>query len=235
MDNDLAQKAISLALSGDWKEALEVNLAIIKNKPDDVDSMTRLSRAYSELGNIKKAKEVAQNVLKIDPFNTIAKKSLEKWKGLKKIDTQNPSLSASPQNFIEEPGKTKTASLLHLGDPKVLVKIDAGDIVNLTTHSHRVCVTDANSKYIGKLPDDLSLRIKMLTSKGYKYIASIKSINKNGAKIFIRETFRPLKFKDVPSFSTEKIEYIAYTPPELVHKKEEAEIESSDIEESIED
>ena len=234
MDNDLAQKAIALALSGDWKEALEVNLTIIKNKPDDVDSLTRLSRAYSELGNISKAKEVAQKVLKLDPFNTIAQKSLEKWKGLKKIDKTNPSLSASPQNFIEEPGKTKTASLLHLGDPKILVKIDAGDIVNLTTHSHRVCVTDSGSKYIGKLPDDLSLRIKILTNKGYKYIASIKSINKSCAKIFIRETFRPPKFKDLPSFSAEKIEYIAYTPPELVHKKEEVETESSDVEEITE-
>ena len=235
MDNHLAQKAISLALSGDWKEALEVNLAIIKTKPDDVDSLTRLSRAYSELGNIKKAKEVAQNVLKLDPFNSIAQKSLEKWKGLKKIDKNNPSLSASPQNFIEEPGKTKTTSLLHPGDPKILVKIDAGDIVYLTTHSHRVCVIDADSKYIGKLPDDLSLRIKMLTSKGYEYIASIKSINKCGAKIFLRETFRPPKFKDIPSFSTEKIEYIAYTPPELVHKKEESEIEASDIDEGPEE
>jgi tetratricopeptide (TPR) repeat protein len=234
MDNDLAQKAISSALSGDWKTALELNLKIVKSKPDDVDGLNRLSRAYFELGNIKKAKEISQKVLKNDPFNSIAQKSLEKWKGLKKIEKQEMVSSITPQNFIEEPGKTKTVTLLHLGDPKILVKLDCGDVVNINTHSHRVCITDSDSKNIGKLPDDLSLRIKKMTLKGYKYTAAVKSSNKSCIKIFIRETFRPEKYKDDPSFPSEKIDYVAYTPPELVHRKEEIEAETSESEETPE-
>ena len=234
MDNDLAQKAISSALSGDWNTALELNLKIMKGKPDDVDCLNRLSRAYFELGNIKRAKEIAQKVLKIDPFNSIAQKSLDKWKGLKKIDKQGSVSGFTPQNFIEEPGKTKTVTLLHLGDPKILAKLDSGDVVNLNTHSHRVCITDSDSKNVGKLPDDLSLRIKKMILKGYKYTAAVKSSDKNCVKIFIRETYRPEKYRDDPSFLSEKIDYIAYTPPELVHRKEEADLDTPESEESSE-
>jgi tetratricopeptide (TPR) repeat protein len=232
MDTDLAQKAIFSALSGDWEEAKESNLAILKLNPNDVDALNRLARAYFELGNITKAKEEAQKVLKIDCFNSIAQKALEKWKGLKKAEIKSSPYS-KPQNFIEEPGKTKTVGLLYLGDSKLLAKLDAGDLVNLNTHCHRISITSIDSKYIGRLPDDLSSRIKKYSGLGYHYTAAIKCINKNQVKIFIRECGRPNKYKDVPSFPAEKIDYISYTPPELIHSKqdEEAKEEVSEIEE----
>lgn len=230
MDNDLAQIAIASALSGDWKKAQEINLKILKENPHDVDALNRLSRAYFELGSIKKAKVTAQKVIKLDPFNSIAKKSLDKWKELKKIDKQD-SIHLSPQNFIEEPGKTKNVFLMHLGDPKVLAKLDAGDIININTHCHRISITTSDNKYVGRLADDLSSKLRKLTNLGYQYTAAIKSINKNEVKIFIREVIRPAKFKDTPSFSSEKIEYISYTPPELVHKKEGVAPDFSETEE----
>lgn len=220
MDSDLAQEAISQALSGNWDQAVKINKFILTQEPNDIDALNRLARAYAELGNLDKAKKTCQKVLKIDPFNSIATKAQIKWKELKKGDTYT-SRPVSPVVFLEEPGKTKIVSLLHLGSSKILAKLDSGDEVQLSTHSHRVCVMGDDGKYIGKLPDDLSAKLRKLIKMGNEYQVFIKSIDKNDTKVFIRETKRSKKLSDVPSFQTEKFDYIPFTPPELVHKKEE--------------
>ncbi|OGM21081.1 hypothetical protein A2714_01995 [Candidatus Woesebacteria bacterium RIFCSPHIGHO2_01_FULL_38_9] len=220
MNKDLAQKAISSALSGNWQEAIEANLQILKDNPNDIDALNRLARSYAESGNFKKAKATAQEVLKIDPFNSIATKSIEKWKRLKKQDV-HPSYISMPQTFLEEPGKTKIVSLLYLGSPKAIAELDSGDEVLLNTHSHRVSVNIQDGKYIGRLPDDLSARLRKLIQLGNEYKVFVKSCQTQDVKVFIQEVKRAKNLSDVPSFSPEKIDYITFTPPELVHKKED--------------
>ncbi len=111
--------------------------------------------------------------------------------------------------------------LLHPCDAKVLARLDAGDEVIINTHAHRVTVTTLNGTYIGKLPDDLSVHLRKLIKYGNEYKVLVKSTDACSVKIFIRETKRSKKLADIPSFSTEKIEYISFTPPELVHKKDQ--------------
>jgi len=219
MNDNLAQDAISLALSGDWVTAQQINKEILKKDPKDIDALNRLSRTYAELGDLIKARKTAKKVLKADPFNTIAIKSLEKWKGLKKGETYT-SKPTSARIFLEEPGKTKILSLLHPGSAKVLGKLDSGDEVKFNNRSHRVSVVSASGEYIGRLPDDLSARLKKLIRYGNEYQVFIKSIDKREVKILIREIKRSMKISEIPSFSTEKIDYVSFTPPELVHKKD---------------
>lgn len=220
MDLDLAQKAINAALEGDWKTALALNKEILLENPSDIDALNRLARACAELGKIKTARSCAQKVLKVDPFNSIANKALKKWEGLRE-GTKTSSGTTLSESFIEEPGKTKVVPLLHLGDPKILAKLDAADEVKLTPHSHRVSVATFEGKYVGRLPDDLSARLIRFSREGYEYQTLIKSISPSEVKVFIRETLRPEKLSDIPTFLTEKIDYVAFTPPELVHKRAE--------------
>ena len=117
-------------------------------------------------------------------------------------------------------GKTKIVSLIHLGDARHIAKLDSGDTVKLNPLSHRVSILSQDGKYIGRLADDLSARLKQLMSFGNEYQAYIKSSNAQEVKIFIRESKRSKKLTDIPSFSTEKIDYISFTPPELVRKKD---------------
>lgn len=214
----LAQQAVSFALKGNWEKALKVNKAILKQNPSDIDALNRLARAYAELGDMKQARVTARKTIKIDPYNSIAKKCLAKWKALKKGETFTSSPS-SANAFLEEPGKTKLVSLLHLGSKKILAKLDAGDEVNINTHAHRVSIVTAGGDYIGKLTDDLSARLRKLIKYGNEYKAFIKSVDTQEVKIFLREVKRSPKLADIPSFSAEKIDYISFTSPELVHKK----------------
>ncbi len=218
MIQNLAQQAIEKALSGQWEDAKEINQSIIKQNPHDIDALNRLSKTYFELGNIKAAKATINKILKIDPYNPIAVRCSEKWKGLNKID-KNTSKQVSPDMFLEEPGKTKIIHLIHPCDKPILAKLNCGDIVFGNIKSHRISILSDSGKYIGKLPDDISIKIKKLIRAGYQYVYAIKSIDKNGIKVFIRETLRPEKYSSKSSFSSEKIDYIPYTPPELTHEK----------------
>lgn len=220
MKVDSAQEAISAALRGEWEKAIEINQSILKDEPNDVDALNRLARAYSEKGDLKKAKLFAQTVLKIDPFNTIAARCLKKWKsgpGYSQKVSQGPK---DPKTYLEESGKTKITSLLHLGNGKTLASLDTGDELKLSTNKHKVSVLTLSGSYVGKLTDDLSARLNKLIKFGNKYEVLVKSIDSGSVKIFIRETERSEKMSDTPSFATERIDYISFTPPELVHKKE---------------
>ena len=211
MEIDLAQQAVSAALAGKWEEAVKINKQILQEGPDDVDALNRLVRAYAELCNLPSARSTAQKVLKIDPFNSIATKSLERWKGLSKTTTKISSVG-SAHIFLEEPGKTKIVQLIHLGSKSVIATVDAGDQVKLDTHGHRVNVCTNDNRYIGRLADDLSGHIRNLIKYGNKYKAYIKSVEKKDVKLFIRETKRAKQLKDIPSFSTEKVDYFSFSP-----------------------
>lgn len=217
MNQDLPQQAISAALKGDWKDARKINQSILKTNSSDIDALNRLAKAHAELGDITSAKKVASKVVKIDPFNKIALKSIDKWKRLKKSDIKGGS-ATDPSAFLEEPGKTKIVTLLHPGSTKVIAALDAGDEVNLNDHGHRMAII-SGSNYLGRLPDDLSARLKKLMGYGNEYKVFVKSTNKREVKVLIREVTRAKELEDIPSFPSEKIDYISFTPPELVHDK----------------
>lgn len=219
METTAAQKAISFALEGKWEEATKANLDTLKESPEDIDSLNRLARAYAECGKIGKAKETTQKVLKLDPVNPIAKRCHDKWQaGV--IGEKHASTGANGEAFLEEPGKTKLITLLNPGDEKVLAALNSGDNVILTTHTHKVSVVTEDGKYLGRLPDDLAARLKNLIKNGNKYQILIKSIGTHDITVFARETERGKDAGGMSSFPTEKIEYVSFTPPELVHKHE---------------
>ena len=204
MNYDLAQKSITLALEGNWKEAIKVNKEILSDNPFDTDILNRLAKAYFENGNSAKARSVCQKIIRLDPFNSIALKNLSKWKGLKQ-KCQSEIKPTNTTSFIEESGKTKLVLLLNLGDSKIIRNLNTCEEVNLASHTHRVSITTMDGKYIGRLPDDLALRLRRLISMGNTYQVFIKSIDQKGIRVFIRETQKSKKSKNTSSFPIEKI------------------------------
>lgn len=214
METSLAQKAVSLALAGDWQEALNANLEILSVNPGDIDALNRLARCYSETGNTKKAVATTQKALKVDPQNSIAQKCLSKWKTAKHSEN-NKSFLPSGESFLEESGRTKIVTLINPGNESVFANLDSGDEVKLSPYAHKVSVINDLGKYIGRLPDDLAARLRTFLKKGNKYQVLIKSIDPKDVTVLIRE----LENKTgITSFPPEKMDYVSFTPPELVHR-----------------
>ena len=70
-----SKEAITLALQGQWKEAIAINLTLIEKFPSDVEALNRLGRAYMELGEYKEAEGAYRKTLAIDQYNAIAQKT----------------------------------------------------------------------------------------------------------------------------------------------------------------
>ena len=188
MIDDLAQKSIQAALSGDWDEAIKLNSKILLDDPTNVDALNRTAKAYAEQGDIKKAKTTSAKVLKIDPTNSIAKRCVDKWKELTgKNGNHSPSSKLNPISFIEEPGKTKIIDLINLGSTPNIASLDCGDIVKIIAHPHRVSVVTIDDKYIGRFPDNIAFRYANLIRAGSSFEALVKSSDGKQVQILVRE------------------------------------------------
>lgn len=201
-DRLLPDQAVAAALSQNWKEAIRINSVILKQSKHDIEALCRLGYAYLKTGHVKDARKVYEKVLALDKYNQIAEKNLLKLTSLKKKYLQTEGAAAiSPMMFLEEPGITKVVDCIHVAPPQTLSSLSAGQDVHLKAKNHCVEIRSGQNTYLGALPDDISFRLLRLLSAGNTYRAIVKSIEKNGLKVLIRETARGKRFANQPSFA----------------------------------
>lgn len=201
----LKDQAIQLALDNKWQDACDINLQILEDNPDDIDTLNRLTFSYIKLSQLENAKKTCNRVLEIDKTNPIAQKNLHKIEGMNfnnDNDANQGNMSTYGVNnlYIEEAGKTKTIELKNIADKKTLSRLQAGEIVNLTVKRSKIFIQTLENQYIGMLPDSVGMRLVELIKGGNEYQASIKSLNDKNISVFIREIKRSAQFKNQPSF-----------------------------------
>lgn len=192
------QEAIHEALEGNWEIAVELNLAILDEIPDNIAALNRLGRAYTELGQKDAAKTVYKRVLEIDKYNPIALKNI-KLLPHQKIASED--IAFSKEDFVEELGLTKTTGLIKVAGRETLLSLACKQLLKLSPRGRLIGVTTMDNTYIGCLPDDLSLKLMNLESRGYVYSVCLKSATDNAVSIFLREIKRPGKAGSVATFS----------------------------------
>jgi hypothetical protein len=119
---------------------------------------------------------------------------------------ENKHGNIKTSDFIEEAGTTKHTDLLNICSKDLLSTLSPGDELMLTTHSHKVSVVNQNNKYVGKVPDDLSAKLRKLTKNGYKFKVVVKSVDEKCIKIIIRETNRGKGYESVKPFINDNLE-----------------------------
>lgn len=208
----LKTQAIQTALSGNWNEAIALNLELLDETPDDVDTLNRLAFAYTLIGKIKEARAAYQKVLTIDEQNPIATKNLKRLRGTTPgKDTQtthkeNGFVASTPHTtllnnmFLEENGKTKVIELVNVAEGKTIIHLRTGEFLQLQIKRSKVFVLDNNKQYIGVIPDDIGRRLIKFMVGGNTYEAYVKGIEEHRLTIFVKETKRAKKFKNQPSF-----------------------------------
>jgi tetratricopeptide (TPR) repeat protein len=203
IDLSLQNNAIQAALSQNWKEAITLNTALLKQSKDDIGALCRLAYAHLKSGQVKEAKKIYEKVLSIDQYNKIAEKNLKKLATIKKKDVVDAAGSAaiSPMMFLEEPGITKIVDCIHIAPPQALSTLSAGEEVLLKSKNHCIEIRTNQNTYLGALPDDISFRLLKLMESGNTYRAIIKSVEKNTLQVLIRETARGKRFANQPTFA----------------------------------
>ena len=185
-----SKEAITLALQGQWKEAVAINLSLIEKFPSDVEALNRLGRAYMELGEYKDAEASYRKTLAVDQYNGIAQKNLQRLSYLKKTKTsaETKTHKLEPQQFIEEIGKAGVAQLSNLAKPAILARMVAGDVVNLKVSENNLDVVTARGEYLGRVEPRHGQRLVRLIRGGNKYSAAIVSSTDKAVTVMIRET-----------------------------------------------
>ena len=140
-------QAIQTALTGDWNTAITLNKAILKENPDDIETLNRLALAYMVVGKIKDAKHAYQKVLALDSQNPIALKNVKRLTNLHKISgnatNETPLISQHIATmFLEENGKTKVIELVNVAQPQVISHLMTGESVTLHVKRLKIFVLD---------------------------------------------------------------------------------------------
>lgn len=196
-----ATGAINAALRCDWKQAIRINTQILKNHKTDVEALSRLGFAYMKTGQILLAKTTYQKVIKLDQYNQIALKNIQKLTTLKKKDLESTNgQSLSPMMFLEDPGRTKMVDCINIAPTSVLSTLSSGQELFLKPKKHGVEVRASSNTYVGALPDDVSFKLIKLMEAGNTYQVNIKTVDKKMIKIFIRELTRGKRNASQPSF-----------------------------------
>lgn len=197
-----SKQAVDLAMQGRWQEAVVANKSILENFPADVDAYNRLARAYMELGDYTLAREAYRKATEIDPYNTIARKNLERLSRLGETATGGEVVpdKVESQQFIEEVGKSGVFDLLNLASAEVLAKAVAGSKLTLKTDGPNLLVENSQGEYLGQVEPRHSLRLIKLMAGGNQYGASIVRSDDGVATIIIREVYQHPSQAGQPSF-----------------------------------
>ncbi|MCY4583719.1 MAG: tetratricopeptide repeat protein [Chloroflexi bacterium] len=184
------RKAVSLAMSGEWEEAAQLNREILEGAPDDVGAMNRLGKALAEVGEPGQALDAFRRALKLSPGNPIATKNVERLLA----ETSNGCATSRrscgstvrPRIFIADSGKSAEVSLLAstAGNPS------PGTPVTLEANGSTLGVMDPNGNCLGLVPPGTAHRLLNLIAGGNRYEGAVSGTAKGAVRVVLREAYQ---------------------------------------------
>lgn len=201
----LEQQAIDSAINLQWDNAIALNKQILKIDKENVDACLRLGFAYLQLKDISESQKYYNKSLKLRPKNQVALENLERLGIMELKDhpahkKNRLSSAINPSMFLEVPGKTKTVSLVNLGQKKHLAAVSVGQDIELKQKKRKVEVRTMGGDYLGCLPDDLSKRLIFFLKGKSKYKANVQEASLTRVVVFIQEESKGKKVMQYTSF-----------------------------------
>lgn len=188
----LADQAVAAALEADWTRAHDLNAKILEAAPDDVDARNRLGRALMEQGKLDEAKTAFAEVLKAEPYNSIAIRGTQRLAQLAehRSKTVTTTSKTQPRLFIEDMGKTGILRLINPAPAHILARYSAGAECELREQEGLLAVHARDGELLGFLEPKVGRRLIDLVRTGNQYVAAIVSNDQLNARVAIREVFQ---------------------------------------------
>lgn len=185
-------QAVHAALEADWPRAVELNRAILESSPDDLEARSRLGRALLELGRVDEARAAYEEVLRSEPHNLIANRTLGRIKTLAEVGKRPVQTRTKTQArlFIEDMGKTGIVRLINTAPGTILARYSPGVEVSLQTSGELVAVYASDKALLGFLEPKVGRRLIQFLEAGNEYVAALVSLEVQNVRIAIRETYQ---------------------------------------------
>ena len=188
----LADQAVAAALDSDWPRAIELNTKILEGSPDDVEARNRLGRGFIETGRLEEAKASFAEVLKAEPYNSIAIRGTQRITAL--LDHKSKSVTTTtrtqPRLFIEDMGKTGILRLINPAPAHILARYSAGSECELREQEGLLAVHASDGELLGFLEPKVGRRLIDLIRTGNQYVAAMVSNDQANARVAIREVLQ---------------------------------------------
>ncbi len=188
----LTEQAVAAALDADWPRAADLNAKILEASPDDVEARNRLGRAYVEQGRLEEAKVAFAEVLKAEPYNSIAIRGSQRVAQL--IEHKGKSVTTKsrtqPRLFIEDMGKTGILRLINPAPAHILARYSAGSECELREQEGLLAVHASDGELLGFLEPKVGRRLIDLIRTGNQYVAAMVSNDQANARVAIREVLQ---------------------------------------------
>lgn len=184
--------AIQAALEGDFKQAVLLNKKILKTKRGDLGALSRLAYAQAKLGQYEQAVKTYRRLLRLDPYNPIARKNLAKFRDLKNQSTksvlkESAGESVSPSLFLARGEKTKSVELINVASKDVLQKLSIGEEVITSKRRFDLQVKSKKKVYLGTFPDDVGrFLINLMQKGGVCCRFFLQDIKENSLTVFVK-------------------------------------------------
>ncbi|HZP94753.1 MAG TPA: tetratricopeptide repeat protein [Candidatus Limnocylindria bacterium] len=237
----LADQAVAAALDADWPRAIELNTKILEAAPDDVDARNRLGRALLEQGSLDEAKAAFAEVLKAEPYNSIAIRGSQRIAQLQEHNGKAVATTTKtqPRLFIEDMGKTGILRLINPAPAHILARYSAGAECQLREQEGLLAVHARDGELLGFLEPKVGRRLIDLIRTGNQYVAAIVSNDQANARVAIREVFQSAENASRISFPGHhrpaETKERAYIKGNFFRFGSDADEELEDIEEGVED
>ncbi len=188
----LADQAVAAALDADWPRAVDLNAKILEAAPDDIEARNRIGRAYIEQGKLEEAKVSFAEVLKAEPYNSIAIRGTQRITAL--LDHKGKSVTTTtrtqPRLFIEDMGKTGILRLINPAPAHILARYSAGSECELREQEGLLAVHASDGELLGFLEPKVGRRLIDLIRTGNQYVAAMVSNDQANARVAIREVLQ---------------------------------------------
>lgn len=188
----LADQAVAAALDADWPRAVELNGRILEAAPDDVEARNRIGRAYLEQSKLEEAKAAFAEVLKAEPYNSIALRGLQRATSLleHKAKTVTTQTKTQPRLFIEDMGKTGILRLINPAPLQILARYSPGAECELREQEGLLAVHASDGALLGFLEPKVGRRLIDLIRTGNQYVVALVSNDPANARVAIREVLQ---------------------------------------------
>ncbi len=188
----LAEQAVAAALEADWTRAADLNSKILGAAPDDVEARNRYGRALIEQGKLEEAKAAFAEVLKAEPYNSIAIRNTQRVAQLieHKAKANVTTSKTQPRLFIEDMGKTGILRVINPAPPHIIARYSPGAECQLREQEGLLAVHARDGELLGFLEPKVGRRLIDLIRTGNQYVAAIVSNDQANARVAIREVLQ---------------------------------------------
>ncbi len=191
----LQEKAIELAATNRWEEAVEANRQILQ-LGEDPDTYNRLGKAFMEIGQFTESHDAYQHTLRLTPTNSIARKNIARLDALIARGFESGQVNRKARQqvdlrmFITETGRTAITALIDVPRGPAVDALVTGEKMDFRVEGKTVYVIDADGNVIGRLEPKLGQRLAELIGGGNRYLAAIAQTDPRVVRLLIRETYQ---------------------------------------------